>query len=71
MKKMLALILALVMSLSLVACGGSSSSGDTASTDTAVEEDTSVTIYSCLSTARLDPIREMIVNQFPDYDIVV
>lgn len=71
MKKMLALILALVMSLSLVACGGSSSSGGTASTDTAVEEDTSVTIYSCLSTARLDPIREMIVNQFPDYDIVV
>jgi iron(III) transport system substrate-binding protein len=73
MKKMLALILALVMSLSLVACGGSSSSSSDAATDdtAAVEEDTSVTIYSCLSTARLDPIREMIVNQFPDYDIVV
>lgn len=40
MKKLFALALALVMSLSLVACGGSDTAGDTAAEDTAAEETT-------------------------------
>lgn len=66
MKKILALILAMLMVMSLVACGAEG--GD----DGAVkdEESKKVVIYTALSNVRADPIHESIVKQFPDYEIV-
>ena len=48
MKKFLALLLALVMALSLVACGGSSDSSDAAEEETPVEEGTESTEETAL-----------------------
>lgn len=65
MKKIVALMLALVMALSLVACGATDNG-----TDGGAEESKRVVIYTALSDTRADPIHESLVKQFPDYEIV-
>ena len=66
MKKILALVLAMLMVMSLVACGAKGEAGAPAKD----EESKKVVIYTALSNVRADPIHESIVKQFPDYEIV-
>jgi iron(III) transport system substrate-binding protein len=68
MKKILALMMAVVLMLALVACGNQGAAGEQGGGQ---DGDKTVLIYSTSEEYRIELMQKMLDEQFPDYDIVI